>query len=290
MNFKKFQNQLSDLIDNKENLSNELIIGKWVKIKEEIVSSTQHSRHVSKILDLLNDIKKKKEEITILDYGCGGCITIFYLIALGYENIWGVDVGAHEKKINNFLNLILDVPIKSKKRIKNYLNLPIDFEDNYFDLIFTQQVFEHISFRLSEKVIIEISRLLKQNGVTYNQIPHKLVPFDYHTKTWFIHWLPKHMSIFILKIIQKNYKFVEQDLWLRFPWEYQKLFTKHIGNTKNFSHERISAFSEEFGEFKGINKKVRMLVSKLCSMNFFGHVFKFCFSYFVMLELVSKKK
>ena len=75
----------------------------------------------------------------------------------------------------------------------------INFNDNSFDYIFSQQVIEHVESNLLESYLSEEKRILKKNGLVFHQIPHRLGPFEGHTKKWFIHWLPKKLYFLFFK-------------------------------------------------------------------------------------------
>ena len=292
-----FSKKLYDLIDN-STLDEIDIRKRWNDLKNEVNETIVHPRDVSKIIEILKKIPKKKEEIKILDFGCGGCISIFYLAALGYSNVWGVDMDISKEKFYLFLKKISLIESNSEYRILNYQKLPLNFNNDEFDFIFSQQVFEHVKYQDFFPIVNEISRLLKTGAITYHQIPHKLGPFDYHTKTWFLHWFPKRVTVFLLKLLNKNSLFFKEHLWFKFPWEYMREFEQVIGSTQNFSSDRISEFSDTFAEketgetyneFKGINRFLRILFANLSKIKIIRPIVKI-FSYFLMLEIVSKKK
>ena len=280
MNYKEFSIEINNLIYS--NFNTDEKIQKFDKLKKSIKLQTLHSRHISKILEILNENKS----FTILDHGCGSCSTILYLFCLGYEDIWGVDVSCDEKIINNFLINICKI---KSQRIFNYDGDILPFTKNKFDLIVSQQVLEHISFENKRKTISEISRVMKLNSYAYFQIPHSFVPYEAHTKTWFIHWLPRKISIFVYKIIKKNHKFYKDHLFLMSPKKYKKILSEQIGEIKDLSPDRISIFDNEFREFKGINFYIRILLSKLVQIPIFGKIIVNYLSNFIMLELIVKK-
>ena len=280
MNYKEFSIEINNLIYS--NFNTDEKIQKFDKLKKSIKLQTLHSRHISKILEILNENKS----FTILDHGCGSCSTILYLFCLGYEDIWGVDVSCDEKIINNFLINICKI---KSQRIFNYDGDILPFTKNKFDLIVSQQVLEHISFENKRKTINEISRVMKLNSYAYFQIPHSFVPYEAHTKTWFIHWLPRKISIFVYKIIKKNHKFYKDHLFLMSPKKYKKILSEQIGEIKDLSPDRISIFDNEFREFKGINFYIRILLSKLVQIPIFGKIIVNYLSNFIMLELIVKK-
>ncbi len=93
----------------------------------------------------------------ILDFGCGGGD-----IPGGYRcNIIGVGYFFYDGK-----------------------NLPL--RDNSFDKILSQQVLEHCFF--IEDYYQEAARVLKSKGHMDISFPHRFVPFDSHSRAWFVHW------------------------------------------------------------------------------------------------------
>ncbi len=50
-------------------------------------------------------------------------------------------------------------------------SFPYPFPSNYADLIFTQETMEHLSWRIIPKVLNEIYRILKPNGIISIQVP-----------------------------------------------------------------------------------------------------------------------
>ena len=107
------------------------------------------------------------------------------------------------------------------------------------------------------------------------------------------------MTVFLFKLFGKNSSFINEHLWFKFPWEYMISFDRIIGPTHNLSYDRISEFSdtnvvkpsgEILYEFQGLNRFLRILIAKLSKNKIIGKIVKFCFVYFIMLELVSKKK
>ena len=285
MNLKSFANNVDDIIYN-NSFSNEEKIKKWNLLKKKINELKFHPEKFQRILNILNQSFFNKKNIRILDHGSGGCYTIIYLYALGYDNVFGVDIGGNYKEINNFFSLMCG---KYQKRKILYDGLRLPFEDCCFDFIFSQQVIEHIPFNFQENFIQEENRVLKSTGVVYHQIPHKLTPYESHIKIWFLHWLPKQLFVLTCKILGKNYKFVRDHLWLKHPWVYINYLELHIGKTKNLSFERIKIFQNENMEFFGLSFLVRKISSMIYKIPYIGNLLSNALSYFIMLETVSTK-
>jgi SAM-dependent methyltransferase len=72
------------------------------------------------------------------------------------------------------------------REIKNGI---VPFENNFFDLIISNQVFEHIEDL--DAVLREIERVLKPNGILLCLFPSKECIREGHCGIPFIHWFPK---------------------------------------------------------------------------------------------------
>jgi len=112
-----------------------------------------------------------QSEATILDFGCGAGNLVQAIRDQGY-NAYGIDLafkgGQHTEELAaaGYLRLVSTVDYK------------IPFEDNTFDLVSTDQVFEHVQNH--DAVLSEISRVLKPGGVSLNVYPPRLIPIEPH--------------------------------------------------------------------------------------------------------------
>ena len=284
MNINEFYKKINDILYQEHDDITKY--EKWLLLKKEIEDSKKHPVKVSRLLNIIKDKFNENKKINILDHGCGGSYSLIYLFALGYENIYGVDIGEDPQEVNNFLSIILKKKV-FRRLVYDGKNLP--FQDLFFDIIFTQQVLEHVSFSHQKIFLKEENRVLKVGGIAYHQIPHKLVPYESHIKIWFLHWLPKKLFIILCKLLKKNYRFFENDLWLQFPWTIKSNLKKYIGQTKNLSNEKIGIFNNESSEFSGLSYFLRKFVSDICKIPLFGRYFSKVLSLFIMLETVSFK-
>ena len=106
----------------------------------------------------------------ILDFGSGQG----QLIALALER--GVDVYG------------VDVPgIQTSDRVKLIVDDRIPFADCYFDVVISNQVFEHI--RHPRGFISEIHRVLKPGGTFIALFPDNTIWFEGHVGLYFVHWM-----------------------------------------------------------------------------------------------------
>lgn len=124
------------------------------------------------LLRILEDVPK---DACILDFGCGSGRNTYALLDLGYENVCGFD-------IQDYLNL------RSPADRSRFFTEPdpdgrLPFEDASFDLIISDQVFEHVLDQVS--VFRELHRITRPGGRHFHVIPspyrylegHVRVPF-----------------------------------------------------------------------------------------------------------------
>jgi SAM-dependent methyltransferase len=105
----------------------------------------------------------------ILDFGCGAGRTIRSLRAMGYNNTFGYDVGDGR----NLLGIDRD-----HISVGTLLNLQLPYEDNTFDLVTSDQVFEHVLDQV--RVFQELWRITKPGGHGLHLIPARYMPIEGH--------------------------------------------------------------------------------------------------------------
>ena len=110
--------------------------------------------------------------VRILDLGCGEEGSKEFFEKHSSDSKWyGVDI-AESPEVNQRKNLVGNV--------STYDGINIPFEDNYFDVVYSNQVFEHV--RYPDKLAIDIARVLKPNGILIASVSY-LEP--YHSRSIF---------------------------------------------------------------------------------------------------------
>jgi len=170
------------------------------RINNEIISS-QRWYFIRNIENLYGD----KKESLFLDYGCGGGQTVVYLTLMGFKNVYGIDIAPQD--LNNKLLKLLGV---REDHCLQYDGTMMTFEENKFDFVFSEQVLEHV--HEIEAYYKEANRVMKSGAMAFFSFPHRMIPYDHHGRTWFIHMLPRQMAFFFYRILGKNVEYLERKL------------------------------------------------------------------------------
>ena len=158
--------------------------------------------HLRPILRHLEEIEvssgKERADVVVLDHGCGGGATLMYLAAIGYQTIYGVDVGGDLEGVDRALRAITGL---SEAHLFLYDGSNLPFPECKFDFIFSQQVIEHVNDNCIDAYFDDELRVLCNSGLVYHQIPHRLTPWESHTKTWGVHYLPQSLRRRVYRLL-----------------------------------------------------------------------------------------
>ena len=247
-------------------------------------SSDNPPLHLRLILQGLSDLGgAPKAGIQILDHGCGGGRTLLCLLAMGYKGVHGVDIGGDCEDWNVFLNDELGL---AGKRFIVYDGKHLPFANHAFDFVFSQQVIEHIRPDALESYYAEERRVMRPGAIAYHQVPHRLVPYDSHTRTWLIHYLPRAVWLGILRRMGRNMLVPETALFLRWPWVHRRMVQKHLGACEDRTLSRFMSVSD-FSDYDG-PRELRRRLAKLLGMPVIGAIARALLPNFVMLDTVSR--
>lgn len=242
--------------------------------------------HLTAILSCLQEVGfgRPKDVITILDHGCGGALSTFYLAAHGYTRVYGVDIGGDFEDRNAVARLCFGA---EEQRYFVYDGTRLPFSDSHFDLVFSEQVVEHIRPRVLERYYAEEARVMKQGAVAFHRVPHRLVPYDSHTQTWLIHYLPRGWWLWALRLLRRDLTTAETALYLRWPWVHRHLAQKYLGNYADCSMDRFNGVSD-LSVYDG-PRGLRQLLGVLVRVPGLGSVFGALLGNFIMLDTISRK-
>jgi SAM-dependent methyltransferase len=120
---------------------------------------------------------------TILDFGCGAGRDVYAFRDAGFQ--------AHGVDLHDFLALRSPDDRQWFKLSRDPHIYRLPFPDNYFDVIYSNQVLEHIVYY--EPALQEMRRVLKPDGICIHIFPAKWRPIEAHFRAPFgsvIRWEP----------------------------------------------------------------------------------------------------
>ncbi|MGM0532140.1 MAG: class I SAM-dependent methyltransferase [Bacteroidota bacterium] len=129
----------------------------------------------------------EKEEMNILDWGCGRGLDVLWLRDKGY-NAYGVDIDS--EPISNGIDLFKAKGYEASTLRQSSPEGKTDFPDGFFHVVISNQVFEHVSD--IEAVAEETRRVTREGGTGYHIFPSSKRIIEGHLFMPFIHWLPKN--------------------------------------------------------------------------------------------------
>ncbi|MFK7933822.1 MAG: cyclopropane-fatty-acyl-phospholipid synthase family protein [Saprospiraceae bacterium] len=167
-----------------------------------------HAPHLhvdKKLIKSKFDLTGKK----ILDFGCGmGGMSLWY--ATNWDcKVVGLDIDAHHVKIANTLKEKYKVDNATFVQ-KNILDRPFTEK---FDMIFLNDVAEHIQFDILQPIMVELRNVLATHGQIFVTYPPWKSPYASHvshvTKIPWCQFLPNSM---LIPMIEKNNRVIVGDL------------------------------------------------------------------------------
>ena len=165
------------------------------------------------------------------------------------------------------------------------------------------QVAEHVTNDLINIYYSEEGRVLKEEGYVYHELPHKLIPFESHSRMWLIHLFPffckpflygifislqKKKNLFLKGRFYANH-FSKEYVILRTPGFHKKMVLKHIGLYKDLTVQRLLKYDDFSTYDKDSPLRLRKVLQKLFNTPFFGILFANILKNFFILQTLSKK-
>lgn len=156
-------------------------------------------------------------------------------------NTWAIDGSCYEKEYKDGVHYIGDFDLETGI---------LPFEDNYFDVVFSKSVLEHI--HRPEKYLSEIKRVLKPGGLLIAMVP------DWYTQMYIYYDDFSHVQPYtrkgmedVLKVFE--FKNVSAEIFYQLPivWKYPaiKMICKFLqligGPVKKLSRNKFYRFSRE---------------------------------------------
>lgn len=212
----------------------------------------------------LLDNNYTKSDVKILDWGCGRGRVVAILKLMGF-NIFGVEIDPLVIKQSEelFNNNGWDHNTSIQLIGKNNRTL---FADGFFDIIISDQVFEHVAEL--DSLLQELSRIIKPNGIQFHRFPAKYIVKEPHLHMPMVHWFPKGMFrkalIACFVLIGKDPKWKSPAIKSRFDkikvyndYSVQKTFYRSLKVLK-----RKISIRFDFISFDGYRRKNFKLLTK----------------------------
>ena len=229
-------------------------------------------------------------KVKILDHGCNQGFSLFYLIALGFDEVYGIDLPeTHCNQLNEFTTTVLGI---DRQIFFEFDGGALPFKASEFDILISQQVLEHVEERFLKTYIDEGLRVLKDDGIGFYELPVKTVLYDSHLQLWFVHMLPRFFWLFFVRLLRgkKRMLWAEKTLFLRYRSTISRMFKLRSCSVTNVTTSRLlSSTSTEHYVGSPAKKKLRMLLGKCIEISFVGRILASILSSWVIQTLIVTK-
>jgi ubiquinone/menaquinone biosynthesis C-methylase UbiE len=171
----------------------------WNKIAE-----SWHHLRKKPLLSFINYLAAKWKPGKILDVGCGNCRNTI-IFAKHEFDCYGIDFS--DEMIKYAKKFAAENKVKINLRVATATNLP--FKDKNFDYVICASMLHNIPGNESrQKAILEIKRVLKDNGEALISVWNKLQPkFIFGSKERYIGWRKGNITYY-----RYNYLFIYWEL------------------------------------------------------------------------------
>ena len=160
-------------------------------------------KKAQKILAVLRDgVKGDLHSLRCLDVGCAAGLISYYL-AGGLGHVVGLD--PDEAALRK-------APRRDALGFLHGDALCLPFLAGSFDVVICAQVYEHTSD--PRRMMAEIRRVLKDDGVCFFSGPNRLSVIEYHYGLPLLHWLPVRWASWLLRLTGRGQAYGERPLTL----------------------------------------------------------------------------
>jgi SAM-dependent methyltransferase len=122
----------------------------------------------------------------VLDVGCGDGAALELLADVGHD-IYGYELATRGESLRRRLGPRLGAEYDDRIRIAPD-ERTIPFDDDLFDVVCANQVFEHVRF--FDRIVSECARVLRPGGSLVTLFPLATDPIEPHLRIPFAHWIP----------------------------------------------------------------------------------------------------
>lgn len=231
----------------------------------------------------------------ILDYGCGKGNIVKEGLERGMD-IYGVEAFAYGSGTNIKDYIANNEQLSKRIREIDIQDNKIPFPDNYFDLIISNQVFEHLPD--INAPLSELKRVLNSDGKLLLIFPAKNSIREGHCGVLFAHWLPKSQLRYYWLLLNRslglcrgknnkrktNKKWAASfNDWLVDSVTYRSIDTIHKDLSNYFSS--IQHIEDDYLAFR-LNRVNRKILGKLTSIPILSGISRFVVQRWASLVMV----
>jgi len=215
-----------------------------------------------KIVSVIKDFYNSRlEDLIVLDVGCSAGI-ISTNLSKKFRFVFGVDIdksalefGKKEGSNNDFFSL--------------QDGMLLGFKDDSFDAVICNHVYEHVAD--SKKLMAEIYRVLKSDGVCYFGANNRIMLVEPHYGISLLSVVPKFIANIILKFFGRGNYYYEKHLTL---WGLRNLVEKFriVDYTEKIVRDPVKYNATEMVKQGSMKQKMGILMIKIAYWLFPGYV------------------
>jgi len=191
-------------------------------------------------------------QLSLLDIGCSTGILANHL-SKRFEKVTGIDI---DTKAIRFAKENYE---KDNLHFSLEDSMNLSFSENSFDVVICAQIYEHVPD--AEKLLKEIYRVLKPEGVCYFAAANRLNVMEAHYKLPFLSIIPKPLGHFYLRLLRRGNHYYETHRTL---WGLRKLISqfKPIDYTARIINDPEKFHATEMMEAGSAKQKLAQIVLK----------------------------
>lgn len=177
---------------------------------------------------LKHDRRAKADKIIyVLNEAIGQCTTPRRKLLL--------DIGTGNGEIASYLSEhydVVSVDVTDQRTIYERFTFvqiggtKLPFSDKSFDMVVSNHVIEHVAN--SDYHLLEIGRVLKDDGLAYLATPNRFWPWEVHNKILFLHYLPAAAFNSLLKRLGRYHDDISLLTWWTLKRKVKRIFSIDI--------------------------------------------------------------
>jgi ubiquinone/menaquinone biosynthesis C-methylase UbiE len=219
----------------------------------------------NRLVSMVGSLKNK----TVLDLGCGWGGVILEASQHGGLAL-GIEPDQERFRIAQEILSSSGIP---KSRVICGYGERLPFPENFFDIIASYQVLEHV--KDPQKVIAEVARVLKPNGVFHFSTPNYMAFWEPHYKVFWLPLMPKWLGRAYLRLRGRDPAFLGHLNYVN-PLCVRSLLRNQCFVFEDLCHQSASEKLEKklhsiFVPLQRWNKCYRFLQSSLRNFTFLVH-------------------